>query len=64
MKIQNVVDKPGENAFFLVYKLIDTPETVGKVKSLCGNFAAFARSMKNRYPDLEVNAVMGFGAEA
>lgn len=45
-------------------KLIDTPETVEKVKSLCANFAAFARSMKNRYPDLEVNAVMGFGAEA
>ena len=64
MKIQNVVDKPGENAFFLVYKLIDTPETVGKVKGLCGSFAALARSMNNRYPDLGVNCVMGFGAEA
>ena len=64
MKIQNVVDKPGENAFFLVYKLIDTPETVEKVKGLCGSFAALARSMKNRYPDLGVNCVMGFGAEA
>lgn len=64
MHTQNVVGRPGENAFFLVYRLKDTPTTVDTVKQLCSNFAALARSMQNRYPDLEVNCVMGFGAEA
>ncbi|MDR1743842.1 MAG: Dyp-type peroxidase [Dysgonamonadaceae bacterium] len=64
MNIQKVTDKPGENAFFLVYTLLDTGTTVEKVKELCGNFAAFGRSMRGRYPEANVNCVMGFGADA
>ena len=64
MKPQDVTNKPGENAIFMVFGLADADNAIEKVKDLCGNFAALVKSMRNRFPDAEVSAVMGFGAEA
>jgi len=61
---QAVTDKPGENALFIVYGLLDTPKTSEQVKELCASFSATVRSMKGRYPDLEISGVMGFGSDA
>ena len=64
MNSQGVTEKPGENAIFMVFGLLDKEDTTEKVKELCGNFAAIVRSMRNRFPQLEVSGVMGFGADA
>ena len=48
---QDVTQKPGENAVFIVYALKDLPDTIDKVKDVCANFSALIRSMRNRYPD-------------
>ncbi|WP_333804955.1 Dyp-type peroxidase [Sulfurospirillum sp.] len=61
---QAVTDKPGESALFIVYGLRDTQESFEKVKDLCGSFSAIVRSMKGRYPELEISGVMGFGSNA
>jgi len=64
MKTQDVTNKPGENAIFMVFALTSNEETPEKVKELCGNFAAIIRSMKNRFPEAEASGVIGFGANA
>lgn len=64
MKLQDVTNKPGENAFFIIYGLIDKEGTREKVKNLCSNFSAIVRSMCTRFPDMEISAIMGFGADA
>ena len=64
MKPQDVTNKPGENAIFMVFGLTDADGVSEKVKELCGSFAALVKSMRNRFPEAEVSAVMGFGAEA
>ena len=61
---QNVTDKPGENAIFIVYGLTHGQETTDKVKDLCANFSALVRSLRNRFPEIEFSCVMGFGADA
>lgn len=61
---QDVTEKPGENAIFIVYGLNDGKESIEKVKDLCTNFSALIRSMRNRFPDLEFSCVIGFGPEA
>jgi len=61
---QAVTDKPGENALFIVYGLLDTPNTEERVKEICVCFSAIVRSMKIRYPELEISGVMGFGSDA
>jgi len=61
---QAVTDKPGENALFIVYGLLDTPNTQERVKEVCTSFSAIVRSMKIRYPELEISGVMGFGSDA
>ena len=50
---QDVTQKPGENAVFIVYALKDLPDTIDKVKDVCANFSALIRSMRNRYPDMQ-----------
>jgi len=45
---QAVTDKPGENALFIVYGLLDTPNTQERVKEVCTSFSAIVRSMKIR----------------
>lgn len=64
MHPQDVTNKPGENALFMVYGLTEKEDTAEKVKELCSNFAAIVRSMRNRMPELEISAIMGFGADA
>ena len=64
MKSQNIADKPGENALFMVLGLQNTAEAHAKVKELCGTFAALVRSMRNRFPAHDISGVMGFGAES
>ena len=64
MKSQDVTNKPGENALFMVFGLTAGNEAAEKVKELCGSFAVLVKSMRNRFPEAEVSAVMGFGANA
>ena len=64
MKSQDVTNKPGENALFMVFGLTAGNEAAEKVKELCGSFAALVKSMRNRFPEAEVSVVMGFGANA
>ena len=64
MKAQNVTDKPGENAIFMVFELLKKNDTVDVVKELCDRFPAIVRSMRNRFPKHEISAVIGFGANA
>lgn len=61
---QAVTDRPGENAIFIVYKLLAAPQVEDKVKDVCANFTALIRSMQNRFPDLQFSATMCFGADA
>ena len=64
MRPQNVTDKPGENAIFMVFGLTESENTIETVKELCDRFPVIIRSMRNRFPDHEISGVMGFGAEA
>jgi len=64
MRPQNVTDKPGENALFMVFGLLDKENTVETVKELCARFPVIIRSMRNRFPEHEISGVMGFGADA
>ena len=64
MRPQNVTDKPGENAIFMVFGLLEKEDTVATVKDMCDRFPVIIRSMRNRFPDQEISGVMGFGAEA
>lgn len=61
---QDVTEKQGENAIFIVYKLKQSTDTADKVKDVCANFSAMIRSMRNRFPDMEFSCVIGFGSDA
>lgn len=61
---QDVVNKQGDNAIFIVYTLKESPEAIDKVKDVCANFSAMIRSMRNRFPDMQFSCIMGFGADA
>ena len=63
MRPQNVTDKPGENAIFMIFGLLENDNTVDTVKELCDRFPVIIRSMRNRFPEQEISGVMGFGAE-
>ena len=64
MRPQNVTDKPGENAIFMVFGLLKNEDTIEIVKDLCDRFPVIIRSMRNRFPEQEISGVMGFGADA
>ena len=64
MRPQNVTDKPGENAIFMVFGLLNNDSLVDTVKDLCDRFPVIIRSMRNRFPEQDISGVMGFGAEA
>ncbi len=59
---QSVTDSPGENAIFIVYGLKEGAKE--PVKSLCADFSALVRSVRNRFPEQQASIVMGFGADA
>lgn len=64
MKPQDVTNTPGEHAIFMIFGLQNGNEALAKVKDLCADFTAVARSMRTRLPDSAISCVMGFGAEA
>ena len=64
MRPQDVMKTPGAHATFMVFGLLEGDEAAGKVKELCANFSAIARSMRTRMPHLEPSCLMGFGAGA
>ena len=64
MKPQDVTNTPGEHAIFMVFGLQAGDAPLEKVKDLCGDFSAVARSMRTRLPDSAISCVMGFGAQA
>jgi Dyp-type peroxidase family len=64
MRPQNVTDKPGENAIFMIFGLLEKEDTVDTIKDMCDRFPVIIRSMRNRFPDQEISGVMGFGADA
>ena len=61
---QDVTERAGENAVFIVYGLKETPRTADRIKDLCANFSAMIRSIRNRFPDMQFSCTMGFGADA
>ena len=64
MKHQNVTGTPGQHAYFLVFAIQPGQKAEERVKALCADFSAVARSMANRFPDADISCVMGFGAAA
>ncbi|MDR2743664.1 MAG: Dyp-type peroxidase [Desulfovibrio sp.] len=62
MNAQDITNKPGEHAIFMIFGLLPGKEAEDRVKELCAGFAAIPRSMRNRFPDSEASCVMGFGA--
>ena len=64
MTIQDITHGPGEHAIFMVYGLAEGHEAEDAVKDLCGSFSAIIKSMRNRFPRLEISGVMGFGTNA
>lgn len=64
MKHQEVIAQPGENCYFMVFNLLDAAKDREVVVDLCNNLSGMIRSMKNRFPELEVSCVLGFGADA
>ncbi len=61
---QDVTERAGENAIFIVYGTKESTETVDKIKDVCANFSAMIRSMRNRFPNQRFSCTIGFGAEA
>ncbi|HGD3318979.1 TPA: Dyp-type peroxidase [Proteus mirabilis] len=64
MKYQDVTKTPCENAYFLVFNLINSSETRPTLIDFCNNLSGLLRSMRTRFPELDVSCVMGFGADA
>lgn len=64
MKYQDVTKSPCENAYFLVFNLIGSPDTRSTLIDFCNNLSGIIRSMRTRFPELETSCVMGFGADA
>ena len=50
---QDVTERAGENAVFIVYGLKETPRTADRIKDLCANSSAMIRSIRNRFPDMQ-----------
>lgn len=59
---QDVTERQGENAIFIVYGLNQSPDAVDKVKDVCANFSALIRSMRNRFPDAQFSSTISFSA--
>lgn len=64
MKPQDITNTPGEHAIFMIFGLQNGDEALAKIKDLCADFTAVARSMRTRLPDSAISCIMGFGAEA
>lgn len=58
MKYQDVTKTPCENAYFLVFNLINSSETRPTLIDFCNNLSGLLRSMRTRFPELDVSCVM------
>ena len=63
-RIQPVTSHPGENALFIVLGLSLTENVKEKIIDFSANFSALTRSLRNRFPKDNFNAVMGFSSNA
>lgn len=61
---QDVTAHPGDNAIFIVYGIKYNDQTIDKVNDVCSNFTGLIRSMRNRFPEDEFSAIIGFGSDA
>lgn len=61
---QDVTERAGENAIFIVYGLRQVPDAVEKVKDVCSNFTGLIRSMRKRFPEAQFSSTISFGADA
>lgn len=53
-----------ENAFFIVLGINDQADAADTIKAFAGGFSALVRSLKNRFPNANFGAVLGFGSKA
>ncbi|PKK39656.1 putative dye-decolorizing peroxidase (DyP), encapsulated subgroup [Clostridiaceae bacterium JG1575] len=63
-QVQDVAVGPGEHAQFMVFRLKEGEEATEKAREVAGLFPSILRSMRNRFPELRVFGVMGFGRDA
>ncbi len=61
---QDVTERHGDYAIFIVYGLKEGSNTIEKVKDVCANFSAMIRSMRVRFPKQQFSCIIGFGSEA
>ncbi|MDR1314682.1 MAG: Dyp-type peroxidase [Deltaproteobacteria bacterium] len=63
MSHQDVINKPGTYALFLVYGL-NRPDDIDSVKAALDGVPATVKSLRGRFPKEQVSCVIGFGSEA
>ncbi|MDR1039726.1 MAG: Dyp-type peroxidase [Deltaproteobacteria bacterium] len=63
MSHQDVTNKPGAHALFLVYGL-NRPDDIDSVKACLDGVPATVKSLRGRFPHEEVSCVIGFGSDA
>ena len=61
---QDVTERHGDYAIFIVYGLKEGKKTEEKVKDVCANFSAMIRSMRTRFPKQQFSCIIGFGNDA
>jgi putative iron-dependent peroxidase len=61
---QDITEHPGENAVFLIFGISDWARAKEPVQKVIAALPALVRSLRNRFPDYSLSAVMGFGAAA
>lgn len=63
-RIQPVLNRPGENALFIVLGLNQEDSITDTIIDFSANFSALTRSLTNRFPDAQFSATMGFSSHA
>lgn len=63
-RIQPVLNRPGENALFIVLGLNQEDSITDTIIDFSANFSALTRSLTNRFPDAQFSATMGFSSRA
>lgn len=61
-RIQPVLNRPGENALFIVLGLNQEDSITDTIIDFSANFSALTRSLTNRFPDAQFSATMGFSS--
>lgn len=63
-RIQPVLNRPGEDALFIVLGLNQEDSITDTIIDFSANFSALTRSLTNRFPDAQFSATMGFSSHA